>query len=131
MLLQRHQSKPCTYYAISRSEAGQRELPQIAPLLCLRADALLGLGFDAGGRQMDTNTDIADGFDRDIAALKARAADYGAQHKVIDGIKWPNGMRMAVNFTADFDAMLLRRLLNEPPMQLRRASSAAGSASGG
>ena len=69
---------------------------------------------------MDTNTDIADGFDRDIAALKARAADYGAQHKVIDGIKWPNGARIAVNFTADFDTMLLRRLLNEPPQQLAK-----------
>jgi len=69
---------------------------------------------------MDTNTDIADGLDRDIAALKARAADYGAQHKVIDGIKWPNGARIAVNFTADFDTMLLRRLLNEPPQQLAK-----------
>src|SRR5438045_56182 len=29
----------------------------------------------AGGRQMDTTTDIADALDRDIAALKARAAD--------------------------------------------------------
>ena len=27
---------------------------------------------------------------------------------------------MAVNFTADFDAMLLRRLMHEPPMQLAK-----------
>jgi peptidoglycan-N-acetylglucosamine deacetylase len=69
---------------------------------------------------MDTTTEIADGLDRDIAALKARAADYGARHKVIDNIAWPNGARIAVNFTADFDTMLLRRLLNEPPQQLAK-----------
>ena len=69
---------------------------------------------------MDTTTDIADGLDRDIAALKARASDYGAQHKVIPDIAWPNGARIAVNFTADFDTMLLRRLLNEPPQQLAK-----------
>jgi peptidoglycan/xylan/chitin deacetylase (PgdA/CDA1 family) len=31
-----------------------------------------------------------------------------------------HGARIAVNFTADFDAMLLRRLNNEPPMQLAK-----------
>ena len=33
---------------------------------------------------------------------------------------WPQGVRLAVNFTADFDTMLLRRLLNEPPQQLAK-----------
>ena len=33
---------------------------------------------------------------------------------------WPQGVRIAVNFTADFDTMLLRRLLNEPPQQLAK-----------
>src|SRR6476646_1473009 len=69
---------------------------------------------------MDTSTELATGLDRDIAALKARAADYGARHKVIEKIAWPNGARIAVNFTADFDTMLLRRLLNEPPQQLAK-----------
>ena len=69
---------------------------------------------------MDTASEIADGLDRDIVALKARAADYGARHKVIDKVAWPNGARIAVNFTADFDTMLLRRLLNEPPQQLAK-----------
>ena len=69
---------------------------------------------------MDTSTELASGLDRDIAALKAKAADYGARHKVIDKITWPNGARIAVNFTADFDTMLLRRLLNEPPQQLAK-----------
>jgi peptidoglycan/xylan/chitin deacetylase (PgdA/CDA1 family) len=69
---------------------------------------------------MDTSTDIADGLDRDIAALKARAADFDARHQLIERIKWPQGVRIAVNFTADFDAMLLRRLLNEPPTQLAK-----------
>ena len=69
---------------------------------------------------MDTSTELANGLDRDIAALKAKAADYGARHRVIEKCTWPDGARIAVNFTADFDAMLLRRLLNEPPMQLAK-----------
>jgi len=69
---------------------------------------------------MDTSTELANGLDRDIAVLKARAADYGACHRVIEKCTWPQGARIAVNFTADFDAMLLRRVLNEPPMQLAK-----------
>jgi peptidoglycan-N-acetylglucosamine deacetylase len=69
---------------------------------------------------MDTSIEIASGMDRDIAALKAKAADYGARHQVIDRCVWPDGRQIAVNFTADFDAMLLRRLLNEPPSQLAK-----------
>ena len=69
---------------------------------------------------MDTSSELASGLDRDIAALKAKAADYGARHRVVEKCTWPDGARIAVNFTADFDAMLLRRLLNEPPMQLAK-----------
>jgi peptidoglycan/xylan/chitin deacetylase (PgdA/CDA1 family) len=69
---------------------------------------------------MDTSTELANGLDRDIAALKAKAADYGARHRVVEKCTWPDGVRIAVNFTADFDAMLLRRVLNEPPMQLAK-----------
>src|ERR1700704_6430414 len=69
---------------------------------------------------MDTSTELANGLDRDLAALKAKAADYGARHHVVEKCTWPQGMRIAVNFTADFDAMLLRRVLNEPPMQLAK-----------
>ncbi len=42
------------------------------------------------------------------------------RHVVIETLRWPDNARIAVNFTADFDAMLLRRLLNEPPMQLAK-----------
>ena len=80
---------------------------------------------------MDTSTELAAGLDRNIAALKAKAADYGARHKVIETVTWPKAVRIAVNFTCDFDAMLLRRLLNEPPSSSPRANSADGSASGG
>jgi len=38
----------------------------------------------------------------------------------IPGLRWPQGANIAVNITVDFDAMLLRRLLNEPPMQLAK-----------
>ncbi|MFO1080089.1 MAG: polysaccharide deacetylase family protein [Reyranellaceae bacterium] len=69
---------------------------------------------------MDTATEIASGLDRDLAALKSAAADYGARHRVLRDVVWPGGARIAVNFTADFDAMLLRRVLNEPPSQLAK-----------
>ena len=69
---------------------------------------------------MDTSGEIANALDRDVAALKAGAADYDARHRIIDRCTWPKGARIAVNFTADFDAMLLRRVLNEPPMQLAK-----------
>ena len=66
------------------------------------------------------DTSIQTDLDHDLAALKARAADYEAQHKVLARVDWPAGVRVAVNFTADFDTMLLRRLLNEPPSQLAK-----------
>jgi peptidoglycan/xylan/chitin deacetylase (PgdA/CDA1 family) len=56
----------------------------------------------------------------DLTDLKAAAHAYDARHHVIPDCAWPGGARIAVNFTADFDAMLLRRLLNEPPMQLAK-----------
>jgi peptidoglycan/xylan/chitin deacetylase (PgdA/CDA1 family) len=59
-------------------------------------------------------------LDRDIAELKTKAHDYDARHRVIENCSWPGGAHIAVNFTADFDAMLLRRLLNEPPLQLAK-----------
>jgi peptidoglycan-N-acetylglucosamine deacetylase len=58
--------------------------------------------------------------DNELTALAAAAADYDARHHIISECAWPDGARIAVNFTVDFDAMLLRRLLNEPPMQLAK-----------
>jgi peptidoglycan/xylan/chitin deacetylase (PgdA/CDA1 family) len=69
---------------------------------------------------MDTSTELANRLDGYIATLKAKVADYSARHRIIDKCTWPDGVRIAVNFTADFDAMLLRRVLNEPPMQLTK-----------
>ncbi len=59
-------------------------------------------------------------LDAEIEGLRAAAADYTARHQFIPRIAWPAGVRMAVNITLDFDAMLLRRLKNEPPMQLAK-----------
>jgi peptidoglycan/xylan/chitin deacetylase (PgdA/CDA1 family) len=56
----------------------------------------------------------------DISELAKVAQSYDARHQFISNITWPEGARIAVNLTADFDAMLLRRLLNEPPMQLAK-----------
>lgn len=44
-----------------------------------------------------------------------QAARFQPNRRVpIPDLVWPEGVRCAVNFTLDFDAMLLRRLLNEP-----------------
>src|SRR5215467_5587560 len=55
-----------------------------------------------------------------LEELKAAAQRYSGRHQRFDKLVWPNGARIAVNFTADFDAMLLRRLLNEPALQLAK-----------
>ena len=52
-------------------------------------------------------TDLA----ADLAILQAAAARADAHHEFIPKIAWPAGIRMAVNVTLDFDAMLLRRLM--------------------
>ncbi len=56
----------------------------------------------------------------EVAGLEAAAEAHAARHQRIETLTWPEGVRIAVNFTADFDAMLLRRLNNEPPMQLAK-----------
>src|ERR1700730_10520897 len=63
-----------------------------------------------------TATDL----DQHLAELRSVAAAYAARHQFIPDLTWPEGVRIAVNFTCDFDVMLLRRLLNEPPMQLAK-----------
>ena len=59
-------------------------------------------------------------LDRDLAELQQAAGAYTARHQLIPDFGYPPGTRIAVNFTLDFDSMLLRRLLNEPPMQLAK-----------
>ena len=59
-------------------------------------------------------------LEQEIDDLCAVGRQYDARHQRIPDLIWPHGARIAVNFTADFDAMLLRRLLNEPPMQLAK-----------
>jgi peptidoglycan/xylan/chitin deacetylase (PgdA/CDA1 family) len=63
---------------------------------------------------------MSDSLRQEIAGLKRVAEASAARQQQIEKIEWPAGMRIAVNFTADFDAMLLRRLNNEPPMQLAK-----------
>src|ERR1700684_965914 len=59
-------------------------------------------------------------LEQELSQLTAASGRYDARHRRIPKITWPAGTRIPVNFTADFDAMLLRRLLNEPPMQLAK-----------
>jgi len=63
---------------------------------------------------------MPDRLGQELANLKCAAQAHAARYQRIDGLCWPEGTRIAVNFTADFDAMLLRRLNNEPPMQLAK-----------
>jgi peptidoglycan/xylan/chitin deacetylase (PgdA/CDA1 family) len=59
-------------------------------------------------------------LDQQLVELRTAADAYEARHQFIPDLTWPEGVRIAVNFTCDFDAMLLRQLLNEPPMQLAK-----------
>ena len=56
----------------------------------------------------------------EIAGLVAAHARDRATWAPVGPVTWPGGNRIAVNFTADFDAMLLRRLNNEPAEQLAK-----------
>jgi peptidoglycan/xylan/chitin deacetylase (PgdA/CDA1 family) len=62
----------------------------------------------------------ATALEHEIAGLEAEAGAYAGRHEFITGLKWPDGHKLAVNFTCDFDAMLLRRVLGETPMQFAR-----------
>ena len=62
----------------------------------------------------------SDSLNAELAELKAAAAQHGSRFRRFEDLSWPNGARIAVNITVDFDAMLLRRLNNEPPMQLAK-----------
>src|SRR5215467_11584713 len=59
-------------------------------------------------------------LDRDLEELQEAAGAYAARYQRIPDFGYPPDVRIAVNFTLDFDSMLLRRLLNEPPMQLAK-----------
>lgn len=59
-------------------------------------------------------------LEQEIDGLAAAAVAYARRFERIDKVSWPGGARIAVNFTADFDAMLLRRLANESPLQLAK-----------
>ncbi|MDV3129899.1 polysaccharide deacetylase family protein [Mycobacterium sp. 21AC1] len=62
------------------------------------------------------------GSDRELDphALRQAAAANARCIETIRGFPRPEGTQIAVNFTADFDAMLLRRLLDEPQLQLAK-----------
>lgn len=63
---------------------------------------------------------MSDSLSAELASLKAAAAHCGGRFQRLDDLSWPKGARIAVNITVDFDAMLLRRLNNEPPMELAK-----------
>lgn len=57
-------------------------------------------------------------FVEEAARIVAAARENTERYRFLDRIEYPDGIRMAVNFTLDFDAMLLRRVLEEPVPQL-------------
>src|SRR5258705_3697822 len=56
----------------------------------------------------------------EMSELKAIADATARNHQYLPEVAWPDAARIAVNLTVDFDAMLLRRLNNEPPMELAK-----------
>lgn len=60
------------------------------------------------------------GLTEEIAALEAKANAYDERHEFLTGFSCPGDNQVAVNFTCDFDTMLLRRVLGETPMQFAR-----------
>jgi len=63
---------------------------------------------------------MPDSLSNDLAALKGVAAHNSQRYRLLAAVRWPNAARIAVNVTVDFDAMLLRRLNNEPAMELAK-----------
>ena len=63
---------------------------------------------------------ITSRLDQDLADLQSAAGAYAVQHHPIGDFGYPPGIRVAVNFTLDFDPMLLPGLLGEPPVQLAK-----------
>jgi peptidoglycan-N-acetylglucosamine deacetylase len=63
---------------------------------------------------------MSESLTSELDALAATAVAHAGRFEPLDHITWPQGAQIAVNFTADFDAMLLRRLANEPPLQLAK-----------
>ena len=49
--------------------------------------------------------------------LERAASASNGRYQFLERIDYPDGIRIAVNFTLDFDAMLLRRLMEEPVPQ--------------
>src|ERR1700683_3747769 len=46
---------------------------------------------------------MTEALERELSALSTAARRYDARHRRIPRVTWPDGKRMAVNFTADFD----------------------------
>ena len=59
-------------------------------------------------------------LDKEVAGLVAAHRADSVTFARVGPVAWPFGHRIAVNFTADFDATLLRRLNNEPAEQLAK-----------
>lgn len=56
----------------------------------------------------------------ELQELRHAAENQNARHMHLETFTYPPGTRIAINLTVDFDAMLLRRLSNEPPTQLAK-----------
>lgn len=52
--------------------------------------------------------------------MGAAGSNHSTKYIRIDNFEYPRGVRLAINFTANFDAQLLRKLKNEPLMELTR-----------
>ena len=57
---------------------------------------------------------------QELQQLREAAQSNGARYAHLENFAYPEGKRIAVNFTLDFDTMLRRRYSNEPIMQLAK-----------
>ena len=73
-----------------------------------------------------TPTDL----DQQLSELQARHTPLPGATSSSRTSPGPEVLAFAVNFTCDFDAMLLHRLLDEPPMQLAKGEFAGRIADG-
>lgn len=64
--------------------------------------------------QYETDIDVAD----DLAGIKTAIMRSYSKCSRIDNFEYPEGIRLAVNFTINYDAQLTRRLKKEPVMEL-------------
>ena len=105
------------YHTAASKKLGERAGQHLGSAVAVRRDLLQVAGPALHETAMQEDHPPRHDPSQEWHAWAEKARSFEARHEFIDNFRCPEGRRIAVNFTADFDAMLFRRLLNEPPMQ--------------